>query len=373
MRFDKRPAKKSKTGYKWRVSFDYTDRYGKKRKYSKSGFATKKAAEVHGREILNDLQNGLNIGEKNATVDEIFYQWKAGSHLAENTIRICTNRYEKHVHPVFGSVPLSNIHYFEVQSFVNTISGKGCSLVQQILVVLKHIFAYGMKTGVTNENPAAIIKNNGKITMNHRQEYLSHQDFQNLKQRVYNKHEPFDGTAQTVLLDLGYYAGLRLAEICAIRWEDIDLDKGVVTVRQQLHYTGRRMPDFEVSPKLKTQTSGNPIPIPTVLTDTLKSWKKDNPYPLVVCKEDGTFINPQTTRQSIRKIAKDMGIDFHPHMLRHTYITNLIMSGADPKTASELARHSSPTMTLMIYTEVNDRMKTDVLEKAFSETPDILA
>ena len=133
------------------------------------------------------------------------------------------------------------------------------------------------------------------------------------------------------------------------------------------------MPDFEVSPKLKTQTSGNPIPIPTVLTDTLKSWKKDNPYPLVVCKEDGTFINPQTTRQSIRKIAKDMGIDFHPHMLRHTYITNLIMSGADPKTASELARHSSPTMTPMIYTEVNDRMKTDVLEKAFSETPDILA
>ena len=133
------------------------------------------------------------------------------------------------------------------------------------------------------------------------------------------------------------------------------------------------MPDFEVSPKLKTQTSGNPIPIPTVLTDTMKSWKKDNPYPLVVCKEDGTFINPQTTRQSIRKIAKDMGIDFHPHMLRHTYITNLIMSGADPKTASELARHSSPTMTLMIYTEVNDRMKTDVLEKAFSETPDILA
>lgn len=101
MRFDKRPAKKSKTGYTWRVSFDYTDRYGKKRKYSKSGFPTKKAAEAHGHEILNDLQNGLNIGEKNATVDEIFYQWKVGSHLAENTIRIYTNRYEKHIHPVF--------------------------------------------------------------------------------------------------------------------------------------------------------------------------------------------------------------------------------------------------------------------------------
>lgn len=72
MRFDKRPAKKSKTGYTWRVSFDYTDRCGKKRKYSKSGFPTKKAAEAHGHEILNDLQNGLNIGEKNAmmTIDD---------------------------------------------------------------------------------------------------------------------------------------------------------------------------------------------------------------------------------------------------------------------------------------------------------------
>nr|WP_276925304.1 site-specific integrase [Faecalibaculum rodentium] len=373
MRFDKRPAKKSKTGYTWRVSFDYTDRYGKKRKYSKSGFATKKAAEVHGHEVLNDLQNGLNIREKDTTVDEIFQQWKAGSHLAENTIRIYTNRYEKHIRPVFGSVPLANIHYFEVQSFVNTVSGKGYSLVQQILVVLKHIYEYGMKTGITNENPAAIIKNNGRTTVNNRQEYLDYLDFQNLKQRVYSKHEPFDGTAQIILLDLGYYAGLRLAEICALRWEDIDLDNGIITVRRQLHYTGRRMSDFKVSPKLKTQTSGNPVPIPSVLTDALKSWRKENPYPLVVCKEDGTFINPQATRQSIRKIAKDMGIDFHPHMLRHTYITNLIMSGADPKTASELARHSSPTMTLRIYTEVNDQMKTDILEKAFSETPDILA
>ncbi|WP_276924259.1 site-specific integrase [Faecalibaculum rodentium] len=373
MRFDKRPAKKSKTGYTWRVSFDYTDRYGKKRKYSKSGFATKKAAEVHGREVLNDLQNGLNIREKDTTVDEIFQQWKAGSHLAENTIHIYTNRYEKHIRPVFGSVPLANIHYFEVQSFINTVSGKGYSLVQQILVVLKHIYEYGMKTGITNENPAAIIKNNGRMTVNNRQEYLDYLDFQNLKQRVYSKHEPFDGTAQTILLDLGYYAGLRLAEICALRWEDVDMDSGVITVRQQLSYTGRQMADFKVSTKLKTQTSGTPIPIPSVLKDTLKSWREDNPYSLIVCKEDGTFINPQTTRQSIRKIAKDMGIDFHPHMLRHTYITNLIMSGADPKTASELARHSSPTMTLGIYTEVNNQMKTDILEKAFSETPDILA
>ena len=373
MRFDKRPAKKSKTGYTWRVSFDYTDRYGKKRKYSKSGFATKKAAEVHGHEVLNDLQNGLNITGRDATVNDVFQQWKDTSNLSPNTLHNYINRYNKYIHTVLGDVPIVNLHYLEVQTFINTLSDKGYTLVQHVMIVLEHIFTFAIKAGITNENPVSVVENKGKKTVKKNDMYISYADFQKLKDRIYETRDHFEGTALTIFLDLGYYAGLRIAEICALRWEDVDLETRTLSINQQLQYVGLKMADYKTTPVLKTSSSSGSIPIPEPLVQSLKSWREQNPYDLVVCGESGWFLNPKSTRQALAKVAKRFGLDFNPHMLRHTYVTNLILSGADPKTASELARHSNPNVTLKVYTEINDQRKVDILEKAFSETPDILA
>ncbi|WP_289423535.1 tyrosine-type recombinase/integrase, partial [Faecalibaculum rodentium] len=62
------------------------------------------------------------------------------------------------------------------------------------------------------------------------------------------------------------------------------------------------------------------------------------------------------------------------HMLRHTYITNLVLAGTDLKTVADLARHASAAMSLQVYTETTDLRKAEAIARAFEdEIPNILA
>ncbi len=129
MRFDKRESKKSKSGYTWRVTFEYKDRYGKKKKYSKSGFPTKKAAQVHAAAVQSDLAKGLVVDNTVHTVDELFQQMIKLPGYSPNTISLYRDNYNKHILPVLGNADIKDLHYPELQSFFTDMSTVGKSAV----------------------------------------------------------------------------------------------------------------------------------------------------------------------------------------------------------------------------------------------------
>lgn len=373
MRFDKRASKKSKSGYTWRVTIEYKDQFGVTRKHTKSGFTTKNEAKAYGAQVQADLDAGLNVQSYDKTLDQVFEEWHNLTTLSPNSVITYSNAYRKHVSPVMGKARIKDLHYVELQSFFNQISGLGKSNVQTIRKVLRQIGKLAVKAGYISGWPLDQVEIKGEEK--HREEapqYLSHDDFTLLVNAL--NDGTFEGSSRAVFVYLGYYLGLRIAEALALHWTDFESDYSSVRIHSQLLYTSRKKEDYEITETMKSANSRSRLPAPSPLAQALHDWKRSNPHSLVVCREDGSLWQPQNFRKHIKEVASGLGIPFHPHMLRHTFVTNLILAGADPKTAAELARHSDPSLTLQIYTEISQGRKEEVIKAAFSpDEPNILA
>lgn len=377
MRFDKRESKKSKSGYTWRVTFEYKDRYGKKKKYSKSGFATKKAAQVHALAVQSDLAKGLVVDNSIHTVDELFQQMVKLPGYSPNTIKVYTDTYNRHILPVLGSVDIKDIHFPELQSFFTDKSTVGKKAVETIKTVLTGIGNLAVKSGYISSWPINLVQTSGADKGRKKaggNDYLPEIDFRKMLNLVSHGSPEFSCGSRGMFLLLGYYLGLRIAEACALTWEDVDFEQKTIRINKQLTYVGLKVKDYYVREITKTEKSNAVLPVPEPLVDALREWRDYNPYPLILCMEDGRHICPRNTSTMIKRNARKLGIDFHPHMLRHTYITNLVLAGTDLKTVADLARHTSAAISLQIYTETNDLRKAEAVARAFEdEAPNILA
>ena len=146
---------------------------------------------------------------------------------------------------------------------------------------------------------------------------------------------------------------------------DFDLENNLIFVNKKLLYKGLRKEEYTTSNQMKSKTSKAVIPLANPLKYSLIEWFKKNPYDKVICDIDGYYINPNVLSLDVKKLAKNLGISFHFHMLRHTFATNLVNSDVDLKTAQELMRHSNINTTMSIYTHVNDQHKINVINNVF--------
>lgn len=370
MRFDKRPSKKAKSGYTWRVTIEYKDRYGVNQKHTKSGFATKTEAKAYGLKVQDDLSNGLNVDAAGKTLDELFAEWKKLTTLRENSVRIYTSAYTGHIQPVLGRSKVAELGYIELQNFFNSISEVGSPTVKNTGKVLSQLNKFAIKAGYTRGWPLEAVEMKGKDTTRTREtEYLPKADFDRIINELSSGKYFFRSSSVAMFVYLGYYLGLRLSESLALKWEDFSSDYRDVRIHAQIIRGSKG-----ITEDLKTAASKAILPVPAPLAEALKQWKEINPHPFICCNEDGSLLSVGTVESRIIGISKKLGIPFHAHMLRHTYITNLILSGADPKTAADLARHASPEMTLKVYTEISAQKKREAVNNAFSpELPDLKA
>lgn len=367
MRFDKRDSKKVKKGYTWRVTFDYKDQYGISKRYSKSGFETKKDAEKHARKKLAELEKGRNVASQDKRLDEVYEEWLdvGAGKLRLSTLATYKSAYKCHVHPVLGQAKVKDLGYVALQKFFNSLSGNGSESVSRVRKVLKSVLTFALRAGYIDYIALDQVEAKGNVNKKERPEYLTYQQFLMLEDELLSSAKDLEGYSRIIFLYLGYYLGLRMAEILGLTFDRINFDTRELTVSQQLDYHTYNRADYQIIHDLKKDSSYATLPMPEPLYDALVQWREYNPYPLVCCRQDGSFLTVQQNRSKIQKAAKTAGVDFHPHMLRHTFITNLIKAGADPKTAMTLARHKDVSTTLEIYTEVNQESKTEILKKAF--------
>ena len=172
----------------------------------------------------------------------------------------------------------------------------------------------------------------------------------------------------TLAIRLGLGAGLRNEEVIGLKWENVDLDTGMIRIRSVISSAGGKA--IEKGPK--TAAGRRDIPIDPVLVEKLKTrarevFEAERSSDLqgfyVVGDKDGVFLRPADLTRSFRRLAKEHDIYGTTgelatfYSLRHTYATMLLRAGVDAKTVASLMGHSSVAMTLNVYASTDPQAR----------------
>ena len=155
------------------------------------------------------------------------------------------------------------------------------------------------------------------------------------------------------------YSGLRIGELIALQWSDIDLAKGILTVSKSCHDSK----DGLIVDEPKTANSRRLIPLPKQLIPILKGIKKKSDSPFVV-SANGSSVSVRSYQRSFELLLKKLKIPHKGfHSLRHTFATRALECGMDIKTLSEILGHKNPTVTLNRYAHSLMEHKADMMNK----------
>ena len=172
---------------------------------------------------------------------------------------------------------------------------------------------------------------------------LSKSEQEKLCRFVLNKP---DNTKLGILLS--YYTGLRIGEVCGLKWCDIDLNKGIFKVErtvQRIYVNSSTKLTIDTP---KSKSSVREIPLPKFLIEILRNFKSDDSAFILSGKENPT--DPRTLQYRFKSLLKKADLpSINYHSLRHMFATNCIALGFDVKTLSELLGHATVETTLNRY------------------------
>ena len=172
------------------------------------------------------------------------------------------------------------------------------------------------------------------------------------------------------------YTGLRIGEICALKWSDINLDLEFITVNKTI----LRIKNLQnQNPKTKiiigtpkSETSIRQIPIPSVLIRLLKQEKVDDDCYVVT--NTPIFIEPRLLQKQYDALLKSAKVTYKNfHTLRHTFATNAYNNGMGIKTLSEILGHSDIKITLNLYVHTSMAQKQKEMNLIYTALPTALS
>lgn len=273
------------------------------------------------------------------------------------------NSINKHIIPKLGSFDIKTLDNNIVQKFINQkLSAEKCSLspksVKELVNIIKNTLAYAENYGFQSKCKCEllIVRNSFKPI------------------RVLNKNEEKallnTLESDTDIFKLGILisllTGVRIGELCALRWEDVDFKECVITVNrtmQRVQVEGKDNKTEIIITTPKTNASIRQIPIPKMLVDYIIGFKSSNDQ-YILTNKNGNYIEPRVMQYKFKKYIQIAGIsDANFHALRHTFATRCIEAGVDVKVLSEVLGHSKVNITLDRYVHNSIDYKKDNIER----------
>lgn len=147
-----------------------------------------------------------------------------------------------------------------------------------------------------------------------------------------------------------FYTGIRIGELCALKWENIDLKRGIISIVNTLYRVKSEKGDKKTELKIstpKSESSVRDIPLPKFLIAKLSAIDRGSGF---LINRNEKFIEPNIYARRYKRILEELDIPYRKfHTTRHTFATRALEIGMDVKTLSEILGHSSPTVTLNLY------------------------
>lgn len=306
------------------------------------------------------------------TLNQLFDEWmklEAKYYYQDNTVIDYENRYLKHISGSIGKCNLNQLDYKKIQRFFNKNSNIGLATNYKLKKILNTLFNFGMKCNYCDKNVMSLIRVSGSDNTRDENKVYEEKDFKKIIE-VFKAKNTHIYDAYVIALYIGKYTGLRISETFALTRDDFDFDNQMIHVNKKMVYANLRKYELYVKEEMKTKSSKSTIPFHTSLQKIIKEWLKKHPHDYVISDDKGYLINPKQLEYSLWVISKELGIDFHYHMLRHTLATNLVRNGADLKSTQEIMRHANISTTMNIYAHVNNDNKRNALYVAFPKEED---
>lgn len=357
---------KSKQAYRCTVSLN-----GKRRDiYGKTEDEVMDKIDALEAEIATGIDKSMTLTEYGARWAVVKF-----SGIKPKSIEVYDNVLKNHILPRLGSMPLCEIKPLHVDELLGSMSGKSSSLRSKVLFTLSQIFESAIENDLVEKNPCRNKKAGGEKAKVKTPLTREQQDA---------LCEAVQGARAELFVLLCLYAGLRREEALGLLWSNVrlDVDTPYIDVRHTVTFEDGNKPVH--SKDLKSDAAYRSIPIPPKLIDALKAaraktesifvvpamntggamshtafrrmWDIVNGYstPEREKNEEGKWvIKKDKDNKTVKRFVPGVvGFHVEPHVLRHTYITELCASGLDVKKVQYLAGHATVQMTLNTYAHV---------------------
>jgi integrase len=352
---------------------------------------TKRKAQEELTRLLGQRNEGSYVEPTKMTVAQYLNHWLEADidrRVAARTAIRHRGIVEKNIIPKLGPVPVRKLTAVHIEAFEAQLQREGwvkarakqkvregeeapiqekrglsAQTVQHIHRTLSQALSHAVRLGVLFKNPARQVKPPRPPSR---------------EIKILDKNEmttlinAAKGVGLYVPVLVAVTTGMRRGELLALRWSDIDLRAGALTVNQSIERIKGRV-EFK-SPKTRTSRRTITLPAITVgalrkhyrvqLEERLKLGLGRDPRGLVFARPDGQPMDADTLSKAFRRLvasAKVTPITFHG--LRHTHISHLLMDGVHVKLVSERAGHASINITLGVYAAYIPNMQSDAARR----------
>jgi len=312
------------------------------------------------------LKNPDLTSKKRITYNELLNTWLAVTKIntKESTYARYVHLINTHIRPYLGEYQLVNITTQVIEDFVeqqlvngrlDNTGGLSPKTVTDMLAVIKNTIEYARYKDL------AIVCNLTKLSVKRKDKemrVLSHSEQSALVRVLLNETDLYKFG---VLLSL--YTGIRVGELCALQWQDMNLLTGTLVVRKTMQRIQNTDNETDKKTKVivtepKSQCSIREIPLPSFIIDIAKQFST-YPDTFVLSGNSNFFIEPRTMQNRFKTYVIESGIAAtNFHALRHTFATRCVEVGFELKSLSEILGHSNVNITLNRYVHSSFELKS---------------
>ena len=344
---------------------------------------------------IRDKQDGIKTETRRVTVNDVFELWcdlKRG--LKDNTFQNYKYMYNMFVRPSFGKLRIASVKKSDVKRFYNTLADEKIltiATIDNVHTVLHQVFDLAVDDNYIRSNPTDHMLK--ELKQSHNFETEKRKALTIAEQQLFvdflKKHPQYNHWYPVFAVMLG--TGMRVGEIVGLRWCDIDLEKGIISVNHTLVYYNHgdgKGCSFSINTP-KTRAGERTIPMLDFVKEAFLLEKKYQEETGLHCKAtvdcytDFIFVNrfgdvqhQGTLNKAIRRIIRDCNDEvllrgeddpvllpkFSCHSLRHTFTTRLCESGVNVKVIQDVLGHADISTTMDIYVDVTK----DMTQKEFN-------